>query len=95
MDNGYILTICSSEREVEQEARMIRMLKTKQVDGLILSLTEHCEKELELLIKEDFPFVLVDRYSPNLKTNSVVIDDLETSYVLVNKLIAKGKKKID
>lgn len=92
--HGYILTICSSERDVEQEARMIRMLKTKQVDGLILAVTEYCEKELEFMLKEDFPFVLVDRYSPNLKTNNVVIDDLETSYVLVNKLIAKGKNKI-
>lgn len=91
---GYILTICSSERDVEQEAKMIRMLKTKQVDGLILAPTEYCEKELEILLKEDFPFVLVDRYYPKLKTNNVVIDDFHTSYTLVNKLIVKGKKRI-
>lgn len=92
--HGYILTICSSERDVEQEARMIRMLKTKQVDGLILSPTEHCAKELEILLNEDFPFVLVDRFYPNLCTNNVVIDDFQTSYNLVNKLLAKGKKRI-
>lgn len=92
--NGYILMICSSERDVMQEAKMIRMLKTKQVDGLIIAPTEYCERELTLLLNENFPFVLVDRYYPSLKTNYVVIDDLETSYILVKKLIARGKKKI-
>jgi LacI family transcriptional regulator len=92
--NGYILIICSSERDVVQEAKMIRMLRTKQVDGLIIAPTEYCEKELKLLLQENFPFVLVDRYYPNLKTNYVVIDDLKTSFVLVSKLLAKGNKKI-
>jgi LacI family transcriptional regulator len=92
--NGYIMTICSSERDVLQEAKMIRMLKTKQVDGLIIAPTEHCEQELESLLRENFPFVLVDRFYPNLKTNYVVIDDIETSFTLVNRLIGRGKKKI-
>ena len=91
---GYILTICSSERDVLQEVRMIRMLKTKQVDGLIIAPTEYCAQELKSLLEENFPFVLVDRYYPDIKTNYVVVDDLETSFVLVNKLIAQGRKKI-
>lgn len=92
--SGYILTICSSERDVLQEVKMIRMLKTKQVDGLIIAPTEYCEQELKSLLNENFPFVLVDRYCPNIKTNFVVIDDLETSFVLVNRLIRQGKKRI-
>ena len=92
--SGYILTICSSERDVLQEVRMIRMLKTKQVDGLIIAPTEYCGQELKSLLKENFPFVLVDRYYPDLETNYVVVDDVETSFVLTNKLIAQGKKKI-
>jgi LacI family transcriptional regulator len=92
--NGYILIICSSERDVVQEAKMIRILRTKQVDGLIIAPTEYCENELKMLLKEDFPFVLVDRYYPGLKTNYVVIDDLETSFVMVGKLLARGRKKI-
>lgn len=91
---GYIITICSSERDVFQEVKMIRMLKAKQVDGLIIAPTEHCESEILLLLKENFPFVLVDRFFPKLKTNYVVIDDKETSFILVNHLIKKGKKKI-
>jgi len=92
--HGYILTICSSEREVEQEVKMIRMLKTKQVDGLILAPTEHCQNELRQLLKEDFPFVLIDRYYPELETNCVVIDDEQTSFALTKGLIEKGKKRI-
>lgn len=92
--SGYILTICSSERDVMQEVRMIRMLKTKQVDGLIIAPTEYCGAELESLLKENFPFVLVDRYYPDVKTNYVVVNDVETGFALTNKLIALGKKKI-
>lgn len=92
--NGYIITICSSERDFKQEVKMIRTLKTKQVDGLIIAPTEYCEQELNGLLKENFPFVLVDRFCPSIKTNYVVIDDSGTTQVLMNKLINEGRKRI-
>ncbi len=91
---GYLIIICSSERDVVQEVKMIRTLKAKQVDGLIIAPTEHCETELRSLLRENFPFVLIDRYYPSIAANYVVIDDVKTSFELVSHLISQGRRKI-
>lgn len=93
----YTVTFCSSETDPVQESKMIRMiqmLKAKQVDGLIIAATKNSEKEIGNLINESFPFVLIDRYFPELDTNYVILNNAETSYKLVDKLIGDGRKKI-
>jgi LacI family transcriptional regulator len=90
----YTLTFCSSEADAERENKMIRMLKSKRVDGLIIAPTKLSKVELEIMIAERFPFVLIDRFFPELDTNYVIIDNEGASENLVNWLIHKGKKKI-
>ena len=91
---GYIIVICSSERDKDQERRMIRNLRANQVDGLIIAPTEYAREEIGLLEKDNFPFVLVDRYFPDVKTNYVVADDREATLALVNDMLGKGRRKI-
>jgi LacI family transcriptional regulator len=91
---GYSLMICSSESEISREDRMIRMFKAKQVDGIIIAPTKHSKVEILQLINESYPFILFDRYFPELPVNSVLIDNEESSYKLVKHLVDKGCKKI-
>ncbi|MCD8263605.1 MAG: LacI family transcriptional regulator [Tannerellaceae bacterium] len=92
--HNYSLTFCSSEADSKRESKIIRMLKSKGVDGLIIAPTKHSRKELELLMEEKIPFVLIDRFFPELNTNYVIVDNKEGSYQLVRSLIGQGKKKI-
>ena len=92
--HGYSLMICSSESEVEREDRMIRLFKAKQVDGIILAPTKKSKTETERLIEESYPFVLFDRYFPEMQTNYIIIDNEESSYELVRHLIGKGSRRI-
>ncbi len=91
---GYTVTFCSSEANPERESKMIRMLKAKQVDGLIIAATEHTKEELEILLKESYPFVLIDRFFPGLQTNYVIVDNESGIRCLTEKIIAQGRKKI-
>lgn len=93
-DHGYTLTFCSSEADPDRESRMIRMLRSKQVDGLIIAATKRSKVDLENLIEENFPFVLIDRFFPELDTNYVIIDNEGASAELVGRLVRRGKKKI-
>lgn len=93
-EHGYTLTFCSSEADPQRESRMIRMLKSKQVDGLIIAPTKRSRIEMEILVEENFPFVLIDRFFPELDTNYVIIDNEGASAELVERLLQKGKKKI-
>jgi LacI family transcriptional regulator len=91
---GYVIIISSSERIPEHEIKLIRTMRAKQVDGLVIAPTEHLCKEMDKLLNDKFPFVLVDRFFPDLDTNYVIVNDMNTSYRLVRNLIEKGRKRI-
>ena len=84
---GYIIVICSTGHDPHQEAKMIRTLRANQVDGLIIAPTEHCRRELVHLEADHVPFVLVDRYIPELNTNYVVADERRATEILLDNLL--------
>jgi LacI family transcriptional regulator len=92
---GYNLIICSSDEKDAKESSLIRMLKEKQVDGLIISSTLVDNSEIVVLKQENYPFVLVDRYFPEIPdTNFVIIDNYKSSYKAVKYLIDSGHQNI-
>lgn len=92
---GYNLIICSSDEKDAKEASLIRMLKDKQVDGLIISSTLVDNSEIITLKQENFPFVLIDRYFPEISdTNYVIIDNYKSSFKAVKYLIDAGHQNI-
>ncbi len=93
--HGYNLIICSSDEKDIKENTLIRMLKEKQVDGFIISSTLVDNSEILRLKSENYPFVLVDRYFPEISdTNYVVIDNYKASYKAVKYLTEIGHKNI-
>ena len=92
--NNYALFVCSSEGDGDKEYKLIQMLKSKQVDGIIVAPTKVSRKGIDLLTKDSLPFVLVDRYYPNIATNYVIVNNCQSSYDLVYHIGKKGAKKI-
>jgi LacI family transcriptional regulator len=90
----YSLMICSSESEILREKRMIGMLKSHQVGGIILAPTEISKVEIRQLINESYPLVMFDRFFTDLPANYVLIDNEESSYKLVDHLVRRGSRKI-
>ena len=70
------------------------MLMDRQIDGLILASSLNDKTEILSLKKENFPFVLIDRYFTQIKSNYVVVDNYKASYDVVSHLIEKGFKRI-
>ena len=92
--NKNVLIVCSSEGNGEKEFELIKMLRSKQVDGIIIAPTKTSQKGIDFLIEDKLPFVLIDRYFPNLNTNYVIVNNYQTSYDLVYHLLKKGSRKI-
>ena len=86
--------VCSSEGDGDKEYKLIQMLKSKQVDGIIVAPTKVSRKGIDILTKDSLPFVLVDRYYPNVPTNYVIVNNSQSSYDLVYHIGKKGAKKI-
>ena len=93
-EKGYHLMISSSEEKPDREEELIRVLRERQVDGLIITTTQMDQKEILQLKKEKFPFVLIDRQLPEVDTNYVVVDNYGGAFEVVEHLINLGFKRI-
>lgn len=91
---GYNLIFCSSDESATREEELIQMLRGRQVDGLILATTFRDQSVLQELVKEEYPFVLIDRHIPSLSSNYVVVDNYNSSKVAVERLIANQHTEI-
>lgn len=91
---NYSLMICSSDSNGEREGRMVRIMKSHQVDGIIIAPTKQNREVIQGLIDEHYPLVLFDRFFSDLSTNYVLIDNRESSCKLVDNIIRKGARKI-
>jgi len=92
--SNYLVTICSSEGSSAKEIELIKTLRSKQVDGLIIAPTKDSAPEIEQLKADRFPFVLIDRYFPQIDSNYIVVNNESSSYEVVSELAKRGSKKI-
>lgn len=92
--NNYTVLFGSSDEDAEKFSRLVDTLLNRQVDGLILSPPENTEAQILLLQKQKIPFVLIDRYFPSIKANSVVIDNFGAAYNAVEHLVNGNRRRI-
>jgi LacI family transcriptional regulator len=91
---NYTVIFVSSDEKAAKTANLIQFLLSRQVDGFIIVPSEGTENQILHLKSLNIPFVLLDRYFPNIATNSVCINNLDISYKAVNRLIEQGNNKI-
>ena len=92
--NGYAVIIANTNEESSEMDKLVKLLKSRQVDGLIITPPAGSEKTIQRLVMEKTPMVLVDRSFPDINVSSVVINNFEISYYAISKLIENGFKNI-
>ncbi|MFD1142880.1 LacI family DNA-binding transcriptional regulator [Larkinella insperata] len=90
----YTVLVGSSDEQPQKARKLIETLLNRQVDGLLIVPTEGMEKQLADLQKQGVPFVLIDRYFPDLKTNYVALDNYGAIYKATQHLIDSGYRRI-
>jgi len=90
----YSVMYCSSEEDSVKEDRLIRMLYSKKVDGMIIAPTNHAEETLEHLHRNNVPFILVDRDLERISAPFVGTDNLSGTRELIAHMLSKGCRKI-
>jgi len=91
---GYTVMFCSSENNDGKSRHILNMLVDKHMDGYIIAPTKAMLPELEKLVKEKKPAVLIDRYYQQLDSSYVTIDNVNGSLEAVNYLAKKGYRRI-
>jgi len=91
---GYNLIICSTDENTEKEISLIKMLRERQVEGLIISSSQQSGVCFQAMLDEGFPFLLIDRKCNEIESNYVIVDNFDGAYNGIEMLIKKGYNKI-
>ncbi|MDR7071174.1 LacI family DNA-binding transcriptional regulator [Fictibacillus barbaricus] len=90
---GYQLILCQTQYKKEQERNFLELLKTKQVDGLILTSIENDWSQFEPYLTFG-PIVVCNEYSDEAQVPSVFLNQIEGSYLGTKHLIDRGYTKL-
>lgn len=91
---GYAVIYASSNKDPKNETTLIQSMINRQVDGLILASTQQNSGDIDMLIKNGFPFILIDRFYPKIDTNYVLVDNFGGVKKVTKHLLGLGRRKI-
>ncbi len=90
----YKIIFCSSDENTEKFEEQLEMLVKSQVDGFIIAPPQGSNAQIEALTKAKIPYVLIDRYFPEIDSNYVIINNYTASYNATKHLLDKGYRNI-
>ncbi len=92
-NSGYALVICNSNETVDDERRRVELLLEKGVDGLIVIPAGSHGAHLQQAQQQNVPLVLVDRLVDGIECDSVLVDNVNGTYLAVEQAIQRGIRR--
>jgi DNA-binding LacI/PurR family transcriptional regulator len=90
----YGLLFANSTNSQDQALRCLTLLRTRQVDGVLLTSVQTDRRDIELLQQAGIPFVLLLRHFPDLDADYVVLDNVKSGYLVTEHLLELGHRRI-
>jgi DNA-binding LacI/PurR family transcriptional regulator len=95
LERGWNMILCNSDEDPERELRFLKMLVSKQADGIILQPTGGNIDFLDLLVNNrKIPVILLDRQLKELSVDCILFENEEGTYQATRHLIDMGHKRI-
>ncbi len=93
---GYTLVLSFLGNNDDEENEIFDQLREHGIKGFVIFPRNniHHDGAIWRLFREDFPFVLIDRYLPNLPSTYVGVDNVDSAYQIVNHLASLGYRSI-
>lgn len=92
--HGYTVIIGSSDENASKSQDLLDVLINRQVDGFIIVSAENADQQVHFLKEKHIPFVLLDRYFPEIATDFVSTDHYQASYDAGTHLVGNRYKHI-
>lgn len=92
--DGYSLLIVNAGSDSFHQARLVRDLMARRVDGLVLATVQRRDPVLTLCLEAGLPTVLVNRAETGVRASAVVADDAAGMALAVDHLAALGHRRI-
>lgn len=86
--------LCNADNDPKKERKYIEMLRSKQVDGLIVFPTEQNVDLYKHLAETGYPIVFMDRKVEGIPIPSVKVNNSEATQSIVEHLVSNGHRRI-
>ncbi len=94
LQRGYLITVCNTDADVDQERKIIDNLLAKRVDGLIIAPIDSDAEHFGEIMRHGTPLVFIDRgLSPSL-VSTVCVDNRLGTRQAIEHLILDGHRDI-
>ena len=91
--HGYSLVVCNTDRDDEQECQHLALLRSYNIEGLIVNTLGHHRDALRELHRE-MPLVLVDRKVEHLESDMVGLDNPQAVEIAIAHLEDRGYRDV-
>ena len=91
---GYSVIFFDTNHDNKVEKEALKLLRSKQVDGIIVSFSEANQDEFIKLKEDQFPAVQIYRKSPKSVISTIAIDNVDSAYRAVKYLLSLGHRRI-
>jgi DNA-binding LacI/PurR family transcriptional regulator len=92
--HNYSLLLCNTDEDPEKEKLYVELMLSERVSGVIITPTREYDCPVQKLLEMHIATVCVDRQVLDCETDSVVSDNVESSFKLVEHLIDHGHQRI-
>ncbi|SEA40830.1 transcriptional regulator, LacI family [Arachidicoccus rhizosphaerae] len=92
--HDYKLFYSSTENDPQKARSLIKAFRDRLVDGFIIAPPPGTEAEIQMLLSDQVPMVLFDRYLPDIQTNLVCVDNYKGTHEATELLIEGGHQNI-
>ena len=92
--DGYTTIIASTNEDDEAERQAVDLMRSKRVDGMVISPTQQSHDHIARLIQEHIPFILVNRHVDEFQTDYVINNNQHGAYQAVQHLVSLGHQRI-
>ena len=93
-ERGYSLLMAASQRDLEREQTIVRDMRERHVDGLIICSASFSASQQRKLLEFGIPIVVVNNHAAEEYRYSIYHDDVDGSRQVARHLIDLGHKKI-
>lgn len=93
---GYVVTLCNSDEDLQQERIILERLVAQRIDGCIVCSALSCENNTDLLQQHRIPYVILERSFPDSfsKHNFVGHDNFQSGFLATKVLLDAGHRRI-
>ena len=93
-EKGFTPLVCNTNNEVDQELHYLDLLRSYQVEGIVVNAVGMREEGLNRLQQSALPMVLIDRKIPDFACDVVGLDNTQAATTATEHLVSQGFEAI-